>query len=141
MLPACVLLTVTTLVACSLFGSPDPIHELREYLEQQVPDENRRSSMLAAVSEFEAGMREFETTSRAVGKEMITTNRDYDVSDQAISALFAKHNAARARARDAILEAILKLRDLATPIEWKDIMEQQISAYRERLVTTAITTK
>lgn len=138
---ALTLLTIATLIGCSLFGTSDPIAELREYVNGEVEDPDRRARMLVEVEQFDRRIREFAATTNRLGAEMRAANRDYDSSDEAITALFDKHNAARIEARDHILGVLLRFRGLATPAEWKDIMDAQIGEYRDRVAVSVMTSK
>jgi hypothetical protein len=136
-----VLLILATLAGCRLFAPADPIADLRTYLTEHVEDTDRRAKMLAEVDVFDARIREFEATSMKIGEEMRAANRNYDSSPEDLAKLFEKHNATRVVARDRILDALLRLRDLTTATQWEEITDAQIGEYRKRIVTTALATK
>ena len=132
---------VLNLVGCSLFGTSDPITDLRAYVSTEVQDPDRRTKMLSEVDLFEKRLDEFGATMLRLGEEMNAANRDYNRSEEAFATLFAKHNTARTKARDGVLKVLIRFRSLATAAEWEDIADSQIGEYRKRVTTTAISTK
>jgi anti-sigma-K factor RskA len=119
---------VLVLHGCSMFRkeSAESIvaslqEQVRVEIRTVVPDEARQTAMLETLDSLNGLMAESEALLRSLRARERTLFRDYDATRDAYLTLFTTTREERRTLQKEILEAHLRLKELAEPEEWERI--------------------
>jgi hypothetical protein len=105
--------------------------ELREAVSTGVPEERRRSQMLAIVDQLEALHLRFNQETVDFIESYRKLNADYDSTRPAFERLFSDYTAKRVQARNEALDLHFKLASLATADEWDKFGKAETKLYEK----------
>jgi hypothetical protein len=105
--------------------------KLRNAVSSNVPEEGRRTQMLAIVDRVEALHLRFSQETTVFIESYRKLNADYDSPRPVFDQLFSDYNVKRIQARKEALDLHFQLASLAIPTEWDAIGKAETKLYKE----------
>jgi len=108
------------------------LEEMRIYI-RKIPDPNRVEQLLVLVDALQQDLAELNRTVRKFRSDMRMLNANYDATRDDFDEILDDYNTTRKGKQREILTSYLKMKELTTPDEWKNLAKSEEKALSKSL--------
>jgi hypothetical protein len=99
------------------------IEDMRNRIEDNIQDPDKKNSMLALVDQTEKDLLEVDQAVRKLYTDFSSLSENYNSTPEEFRKVISEFEASRRAVRGRVIENRFKMRDLSTPAEWKKLTD------------------
>jgi hypothetical protein len=99
------------------------IEDMRNRIEDNIQDPDKKNSMLALVDQTEKDLLEVDQAVRKLYADFSSLSENYNSTPEEFRKVISEFENSRRAVRDRIIETRFEMRDMSTPAEWKKLTD------------------